>query len=591
MTLKRRFGAAVVAIGGLSIAAFAGVVTPTRAQIPASSSANLDWPLHNMDVRNSRYAPLDEINTSNVGKLALKWSYDAGAVDNISRGTPLVIDGIMYINAGSKLFAVNAATGKPVWSVSLEPAFPANGRGPTYADGRIYAYGRTILYAVDAKTGKVLDSFGTKGLMDVAISALRFKYSDKDPTGYQIAGPPAYYNGTMYLGLAQSESHIPGGLVVAIDGRTGTVKWVFNTIPQRPNDEGWEIAKDTWRGGQRAGGGMWTQPAIDPELGLIYVNAGNPSPDYDGSARKGINLFTNSILALNMQTGKLAWYFQAIHHEVWDFDLVTGPILFDVTVGGRTIKGVGSAGKNCFLYLFHRDTGQPINPIVETAVPTRTDVPGEEIWPTQPFPYSAKGVPMQPFCQTYPVISNAELAKRARPIYFPYSTKEMYILSHGGSSFGSPSFSPRTQLLYVTGKNAAISFRVNPVGDTLKPAPGAIGHTASMVGEAQRGEEVGVPNTEAVTAFNPGTAELVWQREYPSRSAIGAAGNLATAGDLVFQGTDTGDFYAFDARSGQQLFKHTATRAIRASPMTYKANGRQYVTIIASNMVLTFGLP
>jgi glucose dehydrogenase len=395
----------------------------------------------------------------------------------------------------------------------------------------------------------------------------------------------------MYIGLAQSESHIPGGLVVALDGRTGAVRWVFNTIPQRPTDDGWDIAKDTWKGGARAGGGMWTQPAIDPELGLIYVNAGNPSPDYDGSARKGINLFTNSILALNLQTGKLAWYYQTIHHEVWDFDLVTGPILFDITVGGRTIKGVGSANKNCLLYLFHRDTGQPINPIVETAVPTTTDVPGEEIWPTQPFPYTAKGVPMQPFCQTYPVIKNPELAKRARQIYFPYSTKESYILSHGGSSFGSPSFSPRTQLLYVTGKNAAVSFRVNPVGDTLRPSPGAVGHTASMVGEALRGEDVGVPNMEVVTAFNPGTAELVWQREYPSRSGIGAAGNLVTAGDLVFQGTDTGDFYGFDARSGQQLFKHTAARAIRSSPMTYKANGRQYVTIVASNLVLTFGLP
>ena len=591
MVLKRRVGVIVLVVGGLSIAAFAGIGTPTRAQTPGASGANFDWPLHNLDLRNSRYAPLDEINTSNAGRLTLKWSYDAGAVDNISRATPLVIDGIMYFNAGSKLFAVNAATGKAVWTAQLAPAFPANGRGPMYSDGRIYAYGRTVLYAVDAKTGKVLDSFGTKGLLDVPISALRAKYSDKDPTGYQIAGPPAYYNGMMYIGLAQSESHIPGGLVVALDGRTGAVKWVFNTIPQRPADDGWEIAKDTWRGGARAGGGMWTQPAIDPELGLIYVNAGNPSPDYDGSARKGINLFTNSILALSLQTGKLAWYFQAVHHEVWDFDLVTGPIIFDVTVGGRTIKGVGSAGKNCLLYLFRRDTGQPINPIVETAVPTKTDVPGEEIWPTQPFPYTAKGVPMQPFCQTYPVISSPELAKRARPMYFPYSTKESYILSHGGSSFGSPSFSPRTQLLYVTGKNAAISFRVNPVGDTVKPAPGAIGHTASMVGEAQRGEEVGVPNTEAITAFNPATAELVWQQEYTSRSAIGATGSVATAGDLVFQGTDTGDFYAFDARSGQQVFKHTAGRAIRSSPMTFKANGRQYVTIVASNMVLTFGLP
>src|SRR5438477_6504996 len=145
-----------------------------------------------------------------------------------------------------------------------------------------------------------------------------------------MTSPAAYHNGTLYLGLALSEAHIPGGLVVAIDAQTAGVKWVFNTIPQGPSDDGWEIAKDTWRGGQRAGGGVWTQPAIDPELGLLYVNVANPSPDYDGSARKGENLFTNSIIALHLQTGKLAWYYQTIHHDVWDFDLVTGPIVLDV---------------------------------------------------------------------------------------------------------------------------------------------------------------------------------------------------------------------------------------------------------------------
>jgi hypothetical protein len=332
-----------------------------------------------------------------------------------------VIDGVMYVAAGSKLIAVNAATGAPVWTVQIDPPFPASGRGPTYADGRIYAYGRSTLYAVDAKTGKVVESFGNKGQLEVARAALQFKYGGKEQTGYEMGSSPAFHNGTLYVGLAQSEHHIPGGLVVAVDGRTGAIKWVFNTIPQGPADDGWEIANSTWRGGVRAGGGIWNPPAIDPELGLLYFNAGNPSPDYDGSARKGMNLFTNSIIALNLQTGKLAWYYQTIHHEIWDFDLVTGPILFDVTVGGRTIKGVGSANKNCFLYLWHRDTGQPINPMVETLVPTRTDVPGEEIWPTQPFPYTAKGVPMLPFCATYPIVADPELAKRVRPIYTPYS--------------------------------------------------------------------------------------------------------------------------------------------------------------------------
>lgn len=591
MRWKKAFGrfVGVVALGVAALTIGPGATT--RAQAPGGTGANFDWPLHNLDLRNGRYAPLDEINTSNAGRLTVKWSYDAGAVDNIGRDTPLVADGVLYVDAGSKLFAVNAATGQLVWNVQIEPPFPASGRGPTYGDGRIYAYGQSVLYAVDAKTGKIVESFANKGRLEVARAALQFKYPDKDPTGYQMTTSPAYFNGTLYVGLAQSEHHIPGGLVVAVDGRTGTIKWVFNTVPQGPADDGWQIANGTWSGGARAGGGIWSPPAIDPELGLVYVNAGNPSPDYDGSARKGMNLFTNSILALSLQTGKLAWYYQTIHHEIWDFDLVTGPILFDVTSGGRTIKGIGSASKNCLLYLWHRDTGQPINPIVETSVPTQSDVPGEEVWPTQPFPYTAKGVPMQPFCATYPIVANPELAKRARPLYTPYSIKELYIVSHGGSSFGSMSFSPRTGLLYVTGKNAAVALSVKPVGNTLRQNTQSLGHVANIAEGPQRSKEVGMSDTETVTAYHPGTGELAWQREHPTRSSIGSSGNLATAGDLIFQGSDTGDFHAYHARSGEPLFKYTAPRSIRSNPITYRVNGKQYIAIIATNTILTFGLP
>src|SRR3989441_3115664 len=426
--------------------------TPRQAGQPG----DIDWRSHNFDLSNGHYSPVDEINVSNVGRLALKWSFPMDAADVVTQVTPVVVDGIMYFNAGSKLFAVNAVTGQSVWTFEAQPAFRGSGigrRGPTYADGRIYAYGETILYAVDAKTGKIVESFGYKGRLLPADAAVRFKYKDREALGYQIASPPVFHNGTMYLGIAQSERHIQGGLVVAFDAATGAVKWVFNTIPQRPGDDGWEIAKDTWIGGARHGGGVWYPPAIDPELGLIYVNVANPDPSYEGTARKGMNLFTNSIVALNLQTGKLVWYYQTMHHDIWDLDLVTGPLLFDVQVGGRTIKGVATAGKNCFLYLFHRENGEPINPIVETPVPTETDVPGEEPWPTQPFPYTSKGVPMQPFCATFPMISDPEIRKRARPFYTPYSTREFYVVSHGGSSFGSPSFSPRTGLYYVTGKN------------------------------------------------------------------------------------------------------------------------------------------
>jgi PQQ-dependent dehydrogenase (methanol/ethanol family) len=585
MTLtKFRFYTLVTALSLAGIGTW--LVAPTRAQGGMSG----DWLSHNFDLHNSRFSPLDQINTSNAGGLTQQWSIETGGADALPQVTPLVVDGVMYYNAGSKLFAVNAATGASLWTYQVDPAFPGVGRGPSYGDGRIYAYGGTyggnVLYAIDAKTGQPLQSFGSKGRLLVAEEIVRFKYREKEAAGYRIAGPPTYLNGMLYVGLANSERHIPGGLIAAIDGRTGAVKWVFSTIPQKPTDDGWEIAKDSWIGGQRVGGGIWTQPAIDTEMGLIYINAGNPSPDYEGTARHGMNLFTNSIIALRLDTGKLAWYYQTIHHDLWDWDLVTGPVLFDVNVGGRTIKGVATAGKNCFLYLFNRENGQPINPIVETAVHTTTDVPGEQVWPTQPFPYTAKGVPMTPFCATFPIVPDPEKAKRARPMFYPYSTTDFFIVSHGGSSFGSPAFSSRTNLLYVTGKNAALSFTVKIVGDTLREGQGD-GHSATI---AKRDFEYGVPATETVTAYNPATGELVWQHEHPSRTNIGSAGNLVTAGDVVFQGSDTGEFFALDARNGRELFKTAVPRGIRASPMTYRVDNKQYVAFIASSTIHAFAL-
>jgi glucose dehydrogenase len=249
---------------------------------------------------------------------------------------------------------------------------------------------------------------------------------------------------------------------------------------------------------------------------------------------------------------------------------------------------VAAAGKNCLVYLWHRETGEPIHPIVETIVPTATDVPGEQVWPTQPIPYNARGVPMTPLCATFVTLQDSALAKRARPMYTPYSVAESFILAHGGSSFGSPSFSPRTGLLYITGKNGAIALRVKPVGDTLEPGPDSPGHTENFV-ELSRVPEY--TPTETVSAYDPVTGEQVWQQVLPAASSIGSSGNLVTAVDVVFQGTGMRELYAFDARTGKQLFKYIAPLPIRASPLTYEVNGRQYVTVVATNTLLTFRLP
>ena len=571
----------------------------TAASGPARAQRSTDWASQNLNLDNNRFAPLDEINAGNVSRLAEQWTYAVGPTDNIAQATPLVVGGVMYLHSRSTLFALNATTGEELWSSVLDGGDPGGSpvRGPTFVDGKIYAYRGADLYAMDAATGDPVESFGNEGVLAVVSNALQQKYPDDYPPtlnpvsiGYRITTPPAHHAGTMYVAAALSEGHIPGGLVIATDSDTGAIKWVFNTIPQGPQDEGWEIASDTWGDGARAGGGIWTQPAIDTDLGLVYINAGNPSPDYDGSARIGINLFSNSTIALDLETGALRWYYQAVHHDLWDWDHVTGPVLFDVIDDdGQVIKGVAAAGKNCLFYMWDRETGEPLHAMVETLVPTETDVPGEQVWPTQPIPHNAAGVPMTPLCATFVELDDPELAARSSQFYSPYWISKEVIVPHGGSSFGSPSFSPNTGYVYVTGKNGAIALVVNPVGDTLEPGPGSPGHTESY-SKLDRISEAFPPKV-TVSAYDPITGEQPWQAVLPATSAIGASGNMVTAGNLVFQGVENGGFYALSAETGETLYRYDAPRPIRASPMTYQVDGKQYVTVVATNTVVTLALP
>ena len=573
------------------------LLTMTATQLGAQSDS-YDWPSQNLNIRNSRYAELEQINRDNVARLTEQWTYSPGPQDVITQVTPLVVDGVMYLHSRLNMFALNARTGEELWRRPLD-AGPAGGpvRGSTYAEGRVYAYRGADLYAFDARNGEALRSFGDTGVLKVVAEALHHQYPDVYPTnidpvtiGYRLTTPPSIHDGKMYVAAALSEGHIPGGLVIKIDALSGVVEWVFNTIPQTPSDSGWEIASETWGTGQRAGGGVWTPPAIDTVAGLVYVNAGNPSPDYDGSARVGANLFTNATIALDMNSGELAWYFQAVHHDLWDWDHVTGPLLFDVTNdAGELIRGVAAGGKNCLFYLWDRVSGAPLFPMVETAVPTATDVPGEVVYPTQPIPHTARGIPMDPLCATFIEFSDPELAARSKQLYTPYSVTEPYIVSHGGSSFGSASFSLKTELVYITGKNGAISLNVEPLGDSLRPGPGGQGHDENFSTLDRISEDYAPALT--VSAYRPADGEQVWQAELPAQSSIGASGNLVTAGNLVFQGIEDGGFYALDAEDGETLFRFQTPRQIRASPLSYAVEGKQYVTVVSTNTVVTLALP
>ncbi len=587
----------VAIVGSLHPASAQPQGRTTRTGAPPALTAGgsqTNWASHNLDPHNQRHSVLDQIDTATVGRLARRWSFEVPAGLNVGQTTPLVVDGVMYLHAGATVLAVNAVTGESVWTLEVEGVAGGTVRGPLHADGTIYSYHGDKLVAADAQTGELVETFGDGGVLPVFSLALATKYPDIYPPGfdasslnYRINSSPAYHDNTLYVGSAISEGNIPGGLVVAADATTGEIEWVFNTIPQRPQDEGWELADPTWGDGKRVGAGVWTQPAVDAELGLLFFNTANPNPPYDGSARPGANLFTNSTIALDLETGALRWHYQTIHHDLWDWDNITGPVLFDVTQNGETIKGVGAAGKNCLLYLWHRETGEPINPMVETLVPTETNVPGEVVYPTQPIPYNARGIPMAPFCATYLDLGDPALQAQARQMYTPYSTDEHYIVAHGGSSFGSPSFSPRTGLLYITGKNAGVSLLVKPLGDSLELGEGG-GHQKNFT-EISR-----IPTyvpTMTLTAYEPASGADVWQQVLPAITFGASSGSVVTSGDLVFQGTEDGGFYGFHAETGEQLFQYDAGRTIRSSPLTYEVNGTQYVAVIASNTVLAFALP
>ena len=575
-------------------------------------ATSVDWALHMQDLTSSRYSRATEFTADNVANLEVKWTFKptivAGAFglpDEAARSsllqnrnsffqqTPIVIDGVMYVHSGSRLYAVDAATGARIWSFETEPFVgEVRQRGPAYGDGRVYAHGPRIVYAVDARTGRLVESFGRGGLLNIVGEALRFKYPDTYPSdfdattiGFELTAAPIYHDGTLYMGTGFGDGHTPGGFMMAVDGTTGAIKWAFQTIPQEPGDDGWEIARDTWEGGARAGGGVWTPGSIDPELGTIYFMVGNPSPAFDGSARRGINLFSNSIIALELETGTLKWHFQGVHHEIWDWDFMTTPLLFDVQADDRIIKAVGTSGKTHWPFFFNRETGEPLNPIVEMPVPTTTDVPGEQPWPTQPIPHNARGVQMEPFCFTHPMVSDPTDLPRVRTLYHPLQVEASVIVPSANSGFGGNTFSPRTGLFYVKASCGASSTKVRPVGNTLAPGPGPErpGFFQSRAG----GEGSSVRRVNMMTAYDPITGEQVWRTE----AQPGPTGMIVTATDLLFQISSRGDFIVFDASSGQQIATFGMRGSVSAAPLMYQVNGKQYISVVMTDTLYTFGLP
>ena len=552
--------------------------SPARAQ----DTRDVDWPLHNLDLYGGRYSPMDQINRDNVATITPRWLFQHGVIDGVSnQTTPVIVDGTMYVtDSRGSVYAVNAADGHLLWTYDVtellgggrREGFIFRHRGVTYEDGVVYSAAGSFIFALDAETGEPIESFGDNGLASVILDVLRLRYPDVETAismGYWFTSAPQIHDGVIYVGSTRSESLIPGGHVLAVDAQTGEVIWHFNTIPQDENDQGWDIAGPTWVGGGREGGGIWETPSIDPELGMVYVAVGNPFGD--STKRSGLNLFTDSVLALSLDNGQLQWYYQLVHHDVWDYDNGSQPILFDMEVDGAPVRALAQANKNGLLYILNRETGEPVHPIVETPVSTDTDRDGEQPWPTQPIPQTAAGQPMAPVSPIVPEDIPPEHLEGNTivPIFTPRGPNQIFAPgTGGGASYAPMAYSKQTGLLYV----AAIDRPFN-------------------AGRGARG---------FVSAFDPTTGELSWQQIF---EGYGQSGPVVTAGGVVFVGAGSniaGYFYAFDAETGEELWRFNTGAGVFSSPSVYMVDGEQFVTVASGggsrgrrggDLILSFALP
>jgi len=586
---------------------------------PGWAAGQEDWPFWGGDAGGARWSALDQINTGNVRQLQRVWTYETGEtpinpVSPVRRriafeATPLMIDGVLYFTTpSSRVVALDADRGREIWKFDPQ-AGSANrkyeaSRGVAFwqnADGsdRRILYGTldARLIALDARTGKPIATFGDNGAV-----ALRAGAADDFPNmQYEVTSPPAVWHDLVICGSAVPEypSRGPSGLVRAFDVRTGKLVWTFHTVAQ-PGEPGHE----TWTGNawkNRTGANVWSIMSVDHERGMVFLPVGSASYDFYGADRKGADLYTNCVVALDAATGKVIWHFQVVHHDVWDYDPPSQPLLATVRREGRAIPAVVEVTKMGFVFVLDRMTGKPLFPVEERPVP-QSAVPGEATWPTQPFPVlpaplsrmtvAKEDVYPTPFCtDLFAKVSN-------HGMFTPYGEQLTLVMpgTLGGATWSGASFDAASGRIYVN------SNEVGAIGYMKKQPAGAPERyrRASPWGEYARfwDPKSDVPCQRPpwgkLTAINLDDGSVVWQRPLGNMPGVenggvetgtpNLGGSIATAGGLVFIGaTMDHRFRAFDAKTGAELWSTDLPASAHATPITYRGpkTGKQYVVIAA----------
>lgn len=495
------------------------------------------WLTYSGNYQSHRFSPLTQITRENVARLRPAWVYQVRRT-GIVETSPIVADGVMYITEPpSTVTALDVRTGRPLWTYT--PTIPTDvivigsppvNRGVAILGDTVFVgtvHGHLI--ALDARSGAVR--------WDTTVDDNKF--------GYYVTSAPLALDGRIIIGVSGAEAGIRGFLD-AYDPKTGARVWRTHTIPApgEPGSETWATA-DSWKTG---GGSAWLTGSYDPALNLVYWGTGNPGPDWNGDLRRGDNLFTCSLIALNPADGKIKWHFQFTPHDIHDWDANEIPVLFDAAINGRPRKLVAMANRNAFYYVLDRETGEFLS-----ATPYAKQTWAERI--------DAKGRPVRR-AGTEPSVEGT--------LVFPNI--------QGASNWPSPSYSPQTALFYQAAREMGTYFFKGE--SQYKPGEAFV----AGGGRAVNGDDA----WGAVRALEATTGKLKWEFKLLSPPMSGV---LSTAGGLVFGGTDEGNFFALDAETGKPLWDLQLGGAVRANPMSFAVDSKQYVAIAAGYSIFVFGLP
>jgi len=630
----------------VGVAAF-GFFTTLVAQQPAPSVVGA-WPHYAGDQAASHYSHLDQITAANVSRLAIAWEWKPnekvlpqfGTRPGAFQNTPLVIDGVMYLSTPyNQVAALDPTTGKELWRYdpkAYEDGQPPNGQGFAHrgvaawqagkGELRIFLNARYKLIQLDAKTGTPVASFGTNGVVDLS-EGLVWAINKKH---YTNTSPPIVFKDLVIVGNGVGDrltyKNDPPGDVRAFHARTGKLVWKFNTIPQRG-----EFGNNTWDGGSWQFTGhtnVWAPMSLDESRGLLYMPVSTPSNDYYGGRRPGQNLFAESIVCLDANTGQRKWHFQIVHHGLWDYDPASAPNLVTITVDGKRIDAVVQLTKQGWAFVFDRVSGKPVWPIEERPVP-RSDVPGEASWPTQPFPtkppaFESQGVTLDDAFDATPELkarATEELKKyRLGPIYTPPSLQGTVVLPGvwGGANWGGGAFDPASGRLYVKTTRSPAIFKLEPFAKSAQPGDRIDEVDAEYVQRSPSSFIDGVPILKPpyahLVALDLNRGEIAWKVPFgdapeiralpalkgvplPDRlGAVGPPGVIVTKSGLIFAGGNDMALSAFDAKDGRELWRYVLPRQATATPMSYlDANGRQIIVIATGRgedtSLVAFALP